>query len=222
MEDVAIYGAGGLGSQVQDILEQGTQYRPVVYLDSDTEKHGTDFGGLPVVGGMPAVAHLLRSGVRGVIVAIGDNVARAAHGETLRAHGLRLISAIHPLASISPSAQVGAHVVIAARVTLCVHARVGAHSVLCASAIAEHDNVIGSAVFLGPAVRLAGAVVVEDFATLEIGATVIPGRRVGAGAYVKAGAVVIRDVPPAATFAGVPALAQAGFQSRFVPDAPTP
>lgn len=215
MMDVVIYGAGGLGSQVQDILAQAGHVRVVGFLDSDREKHGRTVAGLPVLGGPGHADDLLRAGVRGVVVAIGDNVTRAAYADTFKARGWELVSAIHPLASISPAAVISPHVVIAARATVCVHARIGSHAVLCAGAIAEHDNVIGTGVFLGPAVRLAGTVTVQDFATVEIGATVIPGRTVGKGAHVKAGAVVIRDVPAHALVEGVPALSSG--ESRFVP-----
>jgi sugar O-acyltransferase (sialic acid O-acetyltransferase NeuD family) len=218
MEDVAIYGAGGFGSEVQDILRQGSQYRPVAYLDSDTAKHGTIVGELPVLGGLAKVEELQRQGVHCIVVAIGDNLTRAAHAETLYAHGMRLISAIHPLASISPSAKLGEHVIIGPRATVCVHVSVGSHAVLSAGAICDHNAEIGIGAFLGPAVRLAGGVKIGEFARLEIGATVIPGRMVGNSAQVEAGAVVIRDVPPGARVAGIPATPCHAFGSRFVPE----
>lgn len=213
VEDVVIYGAGGFGAEVQDILRQGTRYRPIAYLDSDSTLHGRLIGGLRVVGGLSHAPALCQAGVHAVVVAIGDNATRAACAETLELHGMTLISAIHPLASISPSAHLANHVIIGPRAILCVHARVGRHAVLSAGAIAEHDNSIGVGAFLGPAVRLAGTVTIEDFARLEIGATVIPGRKVGRGALVEAGAVVIRDVPPNRSVAGVPAGERAA--SRF-------
>ena len=177
MDDVVIYGAGGLGCLVQDILLQRATNRPVAFLDSNPAKHGQIVMGLPVRGGTERIERLRDEGVTGVIVAIGDSVTRVALAETLATRGLRLISAIHPSASIAPSAALGEHLIIGARVTICVHARIGAHSVLSAGSIAEHDNQVGRGVFLGPAVRLAGTVTVEDFATLGIGASVIPGRR---------------------------------------------
>jgi acetyltransferase EpsM len=219
MEDVVIYGAGGLGCLVQDILEQGGRYRAVAFLDSAPNKHGQVVAGLPVRGGSEQVEALQQAGVHGVVVAVGDNVTRVALAETLVGRGMRLVCAIHPLASISPSARLGEHVIIGPRVVACVHASIGSHSVLAAGAIAEHDNVIGRGVFLHPAVRLAGGVTVEDFATIGIGASVIPGRRVGRGAYVEPGAVVIHDVPPNAIVGGVPAGAHGPARSRFVPEA---
>jgi UDP-perosamine 4-acetyltransferase len=215
--DVAIYGAGGLGSVVQDILAQGTQYRPVVFLDSDPARHGQELLGMPVRGGLEQLDALRAAGVTRVVVAIGDNITRATLAETLAERGMTLVSAIHPLASISPSARLAPHVIVGPRTTICVHARIGPHCVLSAGAIAEHDNVLGRGVFLHPAVRLAGGVTVADFATIGIGASVIPGRKVGAGAYVEPGAVVIRDVPAEVAVGGVPASSAGSTGSRFVP-----
>lgn len=223
MEPVIIYGAGGLGAQVQDILQQAGHYTPVAFLDSNPHKHLRQHGGCIVRGGMEQLDELQRRGIRNAIVAVGDNVARVALAETLAERGFQLVSAIHPLATIAPSVMCEPHLIIDARVTISVHAQIGAHSVLSAGAILDHDTQLGRGVFLGPAVRLAGGVQIEDFAQLAIGAAVIPGRKVGQGARVTAGAVVIRDVPPNALVSGVPArhttrlgtpLAQAAPQRR--------
>lgn len=216
MYDTLIFGAGGLGRQVLDILQQAGHYRPVCFLDSNPALARTEIGGLPIRGGLEQLEPLRQAGLSRAIVAIGDNITRVALAETLVRLGFELVSAIHPLASRARSAEVGPHAIIGPRATICVHARLGPHVVMGAGAIAEHDNVLGRGVFLGPAVRLAGGVHVGDFARLEIGATVIPGRTIGAGAHVEAGTVVIRDVPPNRLAAGVPAVVAEHARSRFV------
>jgi acetyltransferase EpsM len=218
MDDVVIYGAGGLGCVVQDILQQGGRYRPVAFLDSNPALHGRTSGNLPIRGGLDEVDNLLRAGVGRAVVAIGDNVARASLAEALRARHLELVSAIHPLASLSPSAVIAEHVIVGPRATVCVHARIGPHVILSAGAIADHDNVIGKAAFLEAAVRLAGQVTIDEFATIGIGASVIPGRRVGPRARVAPGAVVIRDVAADAVVGGIPAVTQETTASRFIPE----
>lgn len=218
MTEVAIFGAGGLGSLVHDTLLQTGRFRPVALLDSDPRKHGRSVDGLTVRGGMEQVPALRREGVTAAIVAIGDNYVRVQVAELLRQQGVRLVSAVHPLACIAPSARLGEHLIISARAIVCVHACVGDHCVLSAGSIVEHDNRLGTGVFLHPAVRLAGGVVVDDYATLGIGSCVIPYRRVGSEAWVEPGAVVIRDVLAGTTVSGAPATRRSTRESRFVPD----
>jgi len=216
MVDVVVFGAGGLGRVVHDTLLQSRQFRPVAFLDSDRSKHGRTIDGLPVRGDAAQVPALRNQGVAAAIVAIGDNRTRVRVAEMLRRQGMRLVSAIHPLASIAPSARLGEHVIIGPRAIVCVHARVGDHCVLSAGSIVEHDNELGIGVFLHPAVRLAGGVRIDDYATLGIGACVIPTRRVGCGARVGPGAIVIHDVLAGTVVRGVPAVRPGGERGRFV------
>ena len=218
MTELAIFGAGGLGCLVHDILLQTKRYRPVAFLDSDPRKHGRTIDGLKVRGGIEQVPALRRTGVTAVIVAIGDGYVRGRLAEQLRQQGMSLVSAIHPLASIAPSARLGDHLIIGARAIVCVHASVGNHCVLLAGSIVEHDNQLGTGVFLHPAVRLAGGVSIGDYANIAIGSCVIPYRKVGREARVEAGAVVIRDVIPGMTVGGAPAVRTGTGTSRFVRD----
>ncbi len=218
MRRIAIFGAGGLGQFVLDVLLQRGQDRVVAFLDNDPGKFGTRVDGLPVVGGIECANAREQLGLDAVLVAIGDCHARVEIASRLEADGLALASAIHPLASIAASAQLGRHVVIGPRAMVCVHARLGDHSILSAGSIVEHDNALGRGVFIHPAARLAGGVRVEDFAVVGVGACVIPGRRLGRAARVEPGAVVVRDVPDGATVTGVPAHRLGREQGQFVPE----
>ncbi|MFH1746451.1 MAG: NeuD/PglB/VioB family sugar acetyltransferase [Planctomycetota bacterium] len=216
MMDVVIFGAGGLGWVVLDILRQAGRYRPVAFLDSDPKKQGGTVDGLPIAGGFEQVTRYVSSGVVHAIVAIGNNHTRVAVARQLKCSGMNLVSAIHPLASISPTARLEEHLIIGPRVVICVHAHVHQHAVLSAGSIVEHDNIVGTGAFLYPAVRLAGTVRVDDLAVLGVGACVIPGRRIGRGARVEPGAVVIRDIPAGAAVTGVPAIPCANTGTSIV------
>lgn len=218
MPKIAIFGAGGLGQIVLDILLQAGAFEPVAFLDSDPTLHGTTIEGLPVRGGVEAIPALLDERIRHAIVAIGVNPSRLEVARRVEAAGLKLASAIHPLAAISRSARLGKHLIIGPRATICVHAAVADHVVISAAAIVEHDNSIGEAAFLHSAVRLAGAVHVDSLAVVGVGASIIPGRRIGRGACVEDGAVVIRDVPPGATVSGAPAKAGSLSSRGFIAD----
>lgn len=219
MHDTVIYGAGGLGRQLRDILIHQGCWRPIAFMDGNEALHGRSIDGLPVLGDLPTAVALLERGVRRAIVAIGCSSARRLIAHELQTRGFELVSAIHPTSAMARSVELGKHLIIGARVTVCVHARIGPHSILSTGAIIEHDNVIGAGVFIEPAARLAGGVIVEDGARIGIGACVIPGRRIGADATVAPGSVVIRDVPAGHTVRGVPAQspnADRG-ESRFQP-----
>ena len=203
---IVIFGAGGLGSMVLDMLHCRTDVRVAGFLDSDKAKHGKEINGLRVMGGFEAAPRLLEQNISRAVVAVGTNSDRVLVARRLEEMGFCLESVVHPLARIAPTATVGRHVVIGPRVSVCVHSVVGAHAVLSAGAIIDHDNVIGEGVFVHPAVRLAGGVRVEEMATIGIGASVIPGKKVGRGARVEPGAVVIRDVPAHAVVQGIPAV----------------
>ena len=109
MMNVAIFGCGGLGQMTQDVLVQAGRYRPVAFLDSDPTKHAREIDGVPVVGGLESLTSTIDGGVHGVIVAIGDNRTRVAIATEIQSRGVRLVGAVHPLASISPSARIAQH-----------------------------------------------------------------------------------------------------------------
>lgn len=218
MPKVAIFGAGGLGRVVLDTLLQAGACEPVAFLDSDPALHGEEIEGIPVRGGLECAPALLEERIRHAIVAIGINESRLEVARGLENAGMKLVSAIHPLSSISRTARLGKHLIIGPRATVCVHASVADHVVISAGAIVDHDCNLGEAAFLHPAVRLAGAVHVDSLAVVGVGASVIPGRRIGRAARVEGGAVVIRDVPPGATVAGAPAKAGPLAGRGFVAD----
>ena len=48
-EPIAIYGAGALGRQVVQICNNGSDFRPVLWLDDDAKLHGRTLAGAPVL-----------------------------------------------------------------------------------------------------------------------------------------------------------------------------
>lgn len=202
---VVIIGAGGHGRVVLDIMLHAGGHKVVGFLDSDAGLHGRRMDGVEVLGSLQVLPDLLKQGVQGAVVAIGENGTRRGFIEEVRGTGLELVNAIHPSANIASNVTLGKGVVIAAGVLVCAHCQIGDAVILNTGSIIDHETMIGTCCHICPGAKLAGRVVVESGAFVGIGATVIQRVRVGHDAVIGAGAVVLEDVAPMSTVAGLPA-----------------
>lgn len=214
MADIIIFGAGGHGRVVLDILHRASQHKPIGFLDNNRRLHGRRIDGLPVLGGTDELPELHKRGITHAIIAIGDNGIRRSLARTLEEHDFEIACAVHPSAQLASSVTIGRGVVISAGALVCAHCQIGDYAILNTGCIVDHESMIGTATHICPGVRLAGHVTIESGAFVGIGATVIQNIRIGFEAVVGAGSVVVHDVPPMTTVVGVPA--------HSVKDAPSP
>jgi sugar O-acyltransferase (sialic acid O-acetyltransferase NeuD family) len=200
-----IIGAGGHGRVVLDIFRHAHQADPVGFLDANPELLHQRVDGVEVIAAATAIPSLAARGIDSALIAIGDNATRNMYAQTVRAHGLRLVNAVHPKSNVADTATLGTNVVIAAGALVCAHCRIADSVILNTGCIVDHESLVGRAAHICPGARLAGRVNVEDFAFVGIGATVIQCLTIGRAAVVGAGAVVLQDVEPFTTVVGVPA-----------------
>jgi sugar O-acyltransferase (sialic acid O-acetyltransferase NeuD family) len=205
---VLIVGAGGFGRETAALLHtlrsQG-EFEPAGFLDDSEDLQGGTVAGLPVLGGVDAARDL---GDLGVVVTIGNPRAfdlKRQIVERLDLDPSRYVTLVHPTASIGSDTRIGEGTVILAGTVATQNVTIGRHVTLMPNVVLTHDDVIGDFTTFGAGAKLAGAVTVEDGAYIGAGACIRESTTIGAGAMVGMGAVVLSDIPPGETWAGVPA-----------------
>lgn len=206
MKHIVLFGAGGHGRVVRDIVNQQHEYDlesciVAVYDDYVLEKMMD--GTLPILHSEDAFRNFVeKNGMVYGLIGIWDNQVRE---RLSREYPIRYTVAIHPTAIIADDVKIGEGTVIMAGAIINTGARIGRHCIINTGAIVEHDCIISDFVHVSPGVKLAGDVIIGRMTHVGIGASVIPKIVIGENVMVGAGAVVIRDISSNITVTGVPA-----------------
>ena len=211
MEEIAIYGAGGMAREVAWLIElcneSGAAYETVCFIyDFDLEP-GTMVNGIPVLSLNDVSQHFPRAAVIG---GIGSPQGRQSTMDKASVAGFNTATIIHPQTEYSRFVDIGEGTVICAGSILTVNIAIGRHVQINMACTIAHDAVIGNFTTLSPGVHIAGRVHLGQRVFVGIGAVIIngsPGKplQIGDDSIIGAGACVTKSVPPGTTVVGVPA-----------------
>ena len=195
MISIVVIGSSGHAKSVLDCIELERQFR-VVGLVDDYREIGEKAGSHLVLGGVSDLPKLvLLHHLKGFIVAIGDNFARAAMTSKVQSlcPGLDLVCAVHPRAIIAQGAVIGAGTVVLAGAIIGADCVIGTGCIINTAASIDHDSSMQDFASLAPRVVTGGNCHIGTFTAVGIGAVL--SHRIGVGAHcvVGAGAVVLRS-----------------------------
>jgi len=204
-EDLVIVGAGGQGRETLDVVEAingvKTKWSFLGFVDDgEVRAERLSRRGAEVV----ELGDLDAEKVR-YVIGIGDPGDRASVAERMTRHGFTPATLVHPTVTLGGDVRMADGVVLAAGARVTTNVSLGRHTQLNVGACVSHDCEVGEFVTLSPGTLVNGDCAIGDRAFFGTGAIVTPGCTIGADAKVGAGAVVLSDVPPQATFVGVPA-----------------
>lgn len=194
---IIVYGAGGHGKSVVELLRALGSYRVVGFID-DGYPAGQNIMGIPVLGGAQALTKAQALGVHLAVNAVGGigNIqARIQVFERLALAGFAFPTVIHPTAFVEASASLAAGVQVFPHAYIGSEASIGFGCIVNTSAIVSHDCQVGDYVNLSPGATLAGAVSIGAGTLVGMRATVNLGASIGAGARIGNGATVKSNLP---------------------------
>ncbi len=202
---IFVYGAGGHGKVVADILVCRGESEFVGFVDDREEMWGARVIGFSVFGNGQWLREEAGRSQVAVALGVGHGCARRRIAERCTAWGVEILTLVHPRAVVSQSARFGCGTVVMAGAVVNSDARIGAAAIVNSGAVVEHDAEIGHYAHVAPRAAMGGAARLGEFSHLGMGAVVLERVRVGSHAIVGAGAVVVKNLPDEVVAMGVPA-----------------
>lgn len=206
MRHIVLFGAGGHGKVVRDIVEKMHDYdleSSIVAVYDDFVMEKMLDGTLPILNSEAAFRSFVeKNGSVYGLIGIGNNAIRE---RLSREYPIRYAVAVHPSAIIADDVRIGEGTVVMAGAIINPGARIGRHCIINTGAIVEHDCVIGDFVHISPGVKMAGDVKIGRMSHIGVGTSIIPKVVIGENVIVGAGTVVIRDIADGLKVVGVPA-----------------
>ncbi|MGC2331286.1 MAG: acetyltransferase [Candidatus Acidiferrales bacterium] len=212
---VFVYGAGGHGKVVADILISKGDAEFAGFVDDREELRGTKVLGLPVFGDSEWLRRETAKSRIAIALGVGENRCRQLLADRCSRWQIDILTLVHPAATVSRAAELGRGTVVMAGAVINPDAKVGAGAIVNTGAVVEHDVEVGDYAHLAPNAAMGGASQLGAFCHLGLGAVVLECIRIGPHTIVGAGAVVVKNLPGHVVAIGVPAqihrqLCQAG------------
>lgn len=207
MNDLVIFGAGGVGRQVAQIVDDinsvDVKWNLVGYLDDDNAKFDDEVAGKPVLGTLDWLSS--RKDVY-VANAIGSpSIISKTYRRLEAMQHQHIATLVHPSVWQPKRAKIGRGVIIYAGVMLDPDIAIGKGCMINKGCTIGHDTVLNDFVVLAPGVNLGGSVTIGCGSYFGMSSATIQGVSIGEWSVVGAGAVVVRDLPMNVTAVGIPA-----------------
>jgi len=120
-------------------------------------------------------------------------------------YGIKMISLIHPTASVSQTSSVGFGCQILANSVVAADVNIGNLCILNNSCNVDHECIIGDNVHIAPGAVLCGCITIGKNVMIGAGSVILPRISIGDNSTIGAGSVVTSDVKSNEIVAGSPA-----------------
>jgi acetyltransferase EpsM len=200
---ILIYGGGGHGKKVIDLIRALDGYRIAGIIDDGLAASSAGGSqptvmGVAVLGAREVLPRLFSEGVRlaaNGMGGIGDVGIRLKVSERLAKTGFVCPPLVHPRAFVEPSASLSAGVQVFPNAYVGSEARLGRDVIVNNGAIISHDCELGDFANIAPGALIAGGVQVGEEVLVGMGVAVTLGVQIGRRARLGNGSTINAEVP---------------------------
>lgn len=208
MKKTLIYGAGGLGREILDLLREINSLTPKYDIEGfidDGISVGSMASGLPILGGISYIKESVRE--MSIVFGIVDCDIKARLFSEINGlnRGFDFPSVVYPRSYVSPRAEIGEGTVVGRFCSVNIDAYLGRCVFLNTRCDIGHDSRIGDFCSIMPNVNISGSVTIGERTMVGVQSAVIQGVKVGSRVTVGMGSRVMSDVPDDCTVMGYPA-----------------
>ncbi len=200
-----IIGAGSYGQVYLSYLQQ-SGIHVVGFLDDDPTLENQHICSLPVLGNVGYLPLLKNHGITDVYCPIGNNKIRSEILSHAQKMGFATPNYIHPTVNISPKVEIGNGCYILLGTNIMPFTKIENFTMISMGVNIAHHSVLKKGTFISAGVTFGSSITAENYTYCGMGSTIMTGvSTLGTDCLIGAGAVVIRNVPPKAIVAGIPA-----------------
>jgi sugar O-acyltransferase (sialic acid O-acetyltransferase NeuD family) len=206
MKSVYIYGCGGFGKEVLqiilDLAANNEEIRCKGFIVDSGLKPDHAIHGIPVYDDMNMISECDE-----IVIAIGSpsDKAKVCNRILLQRPNIKFSTLVHPRAWLGRQVSLGGGSIICAGALITTDIVIGSHVHINIGCTVGHDSIIGDFTTLNPSVNISGGAVLGKGCEIGTGSIVLPKTEIGLWSITGAGSVVNQNLPGNITAVGIPA-----------------
>ena len=204
IKKIVIYGAGGLGREIYELIDEVNKYNILGFLD-DGIINNKESVNIPILGGIEFL-HNIEYPI-GVVFAISDvYVKQNIYKKILqinKGHYFPIVIAKNSY--VSKRAMLSEGTIVGRYCSVSTSVQLGKLVFLNTKCDIGHDSIIGDFCSLMPSVNVSGNVSVGQRTLIGVQSAILQGINIGSDVTVGMGSKVVTDVPDNCTVMGYPA-----------------
>jgi sugar O-acyltransferase (sialic acid O-acetyltransferase NeuD family) len=196
--DIVIYGSGGGGVMVEEILKDSTFFNLVGYIDDSKVLNTSVYDNFKVIGNKNLLQTFFDNGLTNIVIAFGfvDNLkVRYKIYNKLKKIGFNFPNIYHPKAIVEKSAKIGDGNIFLAGSYIGNHVSIGELNVFNTFSLVSHESSIGNNNHFAPNATIAGLVSINSHSLFGMNCNVFMKINIGSYCQINNGSCVNKDIP---------------------------